>query len=152
MSARSTTTFDRFDPNDQYQNKPVVGDIDYKMCVDKYMAATKYWKRDSEVWTENSARIFNLVLQHYHPELEAELKNHLNWTVEGSDQNCITLLLMIRDMTHNMKESKQSTMAMVECAVELTTTYQKKSDTIEDYFELSTARKDTVNAHGGQAG
>ena len=45
------------------------------------MMASKKWTRDLEAWTEYSARIFNPVLQHCHPELEAELKNHSNWAV-----------------------------------------------------------------------
>ena len=89
------------------------------MDVDEYLEASKEWKRDSTQWTENNARIFNLVLQHCHPAVEAELKNHTNWLVARSDQDSIALLLMIRDMTHNMKDSKQGTMAIVETAVEV---------------------------------
>ena len=84
--------------------------------------------------------------------MEAELKNDTNWLVVRSDQDSIALLLMIRDMTHNMKESRQGTMAIVETAVELATTYQGKHDSMESYYELFSARVNTVNAHGGQAG
>ena len=122
------------------------------MDVDEYLEAAKEWKREFTQWTENNARIFNLVLQHCHPEVEAELKNHTNWLVARSDQDSIALLLMIRDMRHNMKESKQGTMAIVETAVELATTFQGKSDSMELYYELFSARFNTVNAHGGRAG
>ena len=37
-------------------------------------------------------------------------------------QDCIVLLVMIRDLTHNMKETKQGTMALVECHADLYTT------------------------------
>ena len=75
------------------------------MGVDEYLEASKDWKRDSNQWKENNARIFNLVLQHCHPEVEVELKNHTNWLVARSDQDSIALLLMIHNITHNMKDS-----------------------------------------------
>ena len=40
---------------------------------------------------------------------------------------------MIRDVTHNINETIQGTMALVECAVELFTTTQKPSESIDDY-------------------
>ena len=61
------------------------------------------WTRDAEAWTENSARIYNLVLQHCPPEQEAELQNHSKWN--QSAQNFIDLLLVIHDVTHNTKET-----------------------------------------------
>ena len=48
----------------------------------------------------------------------------------------VTLLLTIRDITHNMRESKQGGMAIVECAVEMNTTAQKSLETIEEYFNI----------------
>ena len=59
---------------------------------------------------------------------------------------------MIRDVTHNMKETKQGTMALVKCAVELYTTAQMLGKSIKDYYKISIARKDTVNAHGVKTG
>ena len=41
---------------------------------------------------------------------------------------------------------------MVKCAVELFATVQKPSESIDDYYKTFTARKDTVDAHGEQAG
>ena len=64
----------------------------------------------------------------------------------------VTLLFMIRDITHNMRESKQGVMAIVECAVEINTTTQKYSETTEEYFDIFEARRNTVNAQYGQAG
>ena len=59
---------------------------------------------------------------------------------------------MLRDITHNMKESKQGVMAIVECAAEINTTAQKSSEMTEEYFKISEARGNTVNAHDGRAG
>ena len=43
---------------------------------------------------------------------------------------------MIRKITHNMKESKQGVMVIVECAVKMKKTAQKSSETKEDYFDI----------------
>ena len=59
---------------------------------------------------------------------------------------------MIRDSTHNMKESEQGVMAIMECAVEMNTTSQKSSETTEEYFNIFGAQRNTVNAPDGRAG
>ena len=81
-----------------------------KTTLDEYMIEKKKYTMDFEARIENSARNYTLVLQHFPPDLEAELQNHANWAAGQRDQNSIYLLLMIRDMTHNMKENKQGTM------------------------------------------
>ena len=59
---------------------------------------------------------------------------------------------MIRDITHNMRENKQGVMVIVECAVEMNTTAQNSLETIEEYFDIFEAQRNTVNAHYGRAG
>ena len=44
----------------------------------------------------------------------------------------VTLLIMIRNIMHNMRESKQGVMDIVECAFEMNTTAQKYSETTEE--------------------
>ena len=63
-----------------------------------------------------------------------------------------TLLIMISDITHNMRYNKQGFMAIVECAVEMNTTAHKSSKITEEYFDIFEARRNTVNAHNGRAG
>ena len=71
VGATRATTLDRLDPGDNTQNRIVISNIDYKMDADEYLEASKEWKRDSTVWKENNARMFNLLLQNCHPELES---------------------------------------------------------------------------------
>ena len=59
---------------------------------------------------------------------------------------------MIRDLTHGMEETKQGTMALVQVHVDLFTTMQKPNELVEAYYKIFYARRDTVNAHGGEAG
>ena len=54
----------------------VVNDIEWKLELEEYMVLKKKHTRDAETWTENSDRIYNLVLLHCPPEVEAELQNH----------------------------------------------------------------------------
>ena len=67
-------------------------------------------------------------------------------------QSVVPLLLMIRYITHSMREGKQGVMAIVECAVKINTTVQKSSETTEEYFDIFEARRNTVNSHDGRAG
>ena len=46
----------------------------------------------------------------------------------------------------------QDTMALVECHADLYTTVQGPNESIGDYFKIFMAQKDTVNAHGREAG
>ena len=98
-------TNSRFGVGNLIEKIKVVEDIEWKLDLHEYTTLKKKWTREAEAWTENSARVYNLVLRHCPPELEAELQNHSKWN--RSDHNCIDLLLMIRDVTHNMKETKQ---------------------------------------------
>ena len=59
---------------------------------------------------------------------------------------------MICDLTHGRKESKQGTMALIQVHVDLFTTTQRPNESVEAYYKLFCARRDTVNAHGGEAG
>ena len=58
---------------------------------------------------------------------------------------------MIRNITHDMKKSKQGGMAIVECAVKMNTTAQKSSETTGKYFNIFEAQRDTVNTHDRRA-
>ena len=66
-----------------------------------------------------------MVLQHCPPDVEAEIKNQSTWNAGQEDQNMVTLILMIRDITHYTREIKKGVMAIVECAVEMHTNVQK---------------------------
>ena len=64
----------------------------------------------------------------------------------------VTLLLMIHDITHNMRESNQGVMAIVECAVEMNTTAEKSSETTDEYLDIFKAQRNSVDTHDGRAG
>ena len=59
---------------------------------------------------------------------------------------------MIRDITHNKKERKESVMTIVESDVELFTTVQAPDQDLNDYYKVFKAQVDTIDTHGGNAG
>ena len=97
-------------------------------------------------------RVYNLVLQHCPNYLEAELRNHTKWDATELAQDAIFLLGIIRDVTLNLKESREGTMNFVKCDVELKTTAQSSNETTNKYYKVFGTRKDMVNTHGGEAG
>ena len=92
------------------------------------------------------------MLQHCLKDLEAELCNHTKWDATELTQDAIALLGIIRDVPLNLKESRQGTMNFVKCDIKLKTTAQSSSETTDDYYKVFGTRKDTVNAHGREAG
>ena len=64
----------------------------------------------------------------------------------------IALLLMIRDITHNKKESKERVMTLVQSDVELFTTTQDPNQHLDEYYKVLKAQVNTIDAHGGNAG
>ena len=94
-------------------NFPVDDELDWKLELAEYTANKMKYKKYMKDWAENSARIYHLVLLHCPPGLIAELQNHSKWIDGKALQDCIVLLLMIRDLNHRMKETRQGTMALV---------------------------------------
>ena len=117
-------------------NTKLVDNAEWKIDLDLFRVLQKKYKKDQDTWIENRARTYNLVLQHCLPDVKAELKNQSTWTAGKDDQNVVTLLIMIRDITHITRKSKQGIMAIIECAVEMNTTTQKSSESTEDYFDI----------------
>ena len=55
------------------------------------------------------------------------------WVANAVAQDCIVILLMIRDLTNNMKDTMQGTMALVGCHSDFYTAVQEKGESLEDY-------------------
>ena len=66
-------TSDRF-TNVQLNTK-LVYNAEWKLDLDMFMVVQKKYEKDPDAWIENRARMYNLVLQHCPPDVEAELKN-----------------------------------------------------------------------------
>ena len=111
------------------------------MTLSEWSVKCSKYRKDVEAWTENSARVYNLVLTRCPSELESEMQNHSTWAANTTKQDCIEIVVMIRDLTHNTKETKQGTTALVECHANLYTTVQKPNNSIEDFKNLHGAKR-----------
>ena len=140
-------TSDRF--TNEHLNTKLVNDAKWKLDLDLFMVVQKKYEKDRDACIKNKAWTYNLVLQHCPPDIEVELKNQSTWTAGKDEQNVVTLLLMIRNTTHNMSEIKQSVMAIIDCAVQKKTTAHQSSETTEDYFDIFETQRNTVNTHNG---
>ena len=110
------------------------------------------YKKDIKDLQGNSAWIYHLLLLHCRPGFIPELHNHSRWIDGEALQDCIALLLVIRDLTHGMKETRQVTMALVQVHADLFTITQRPNKSVEAYYKMFCALRDTVNAHGGEEG
>ena len=85
-----------------------------------------------------------MVLLHCPPGLIADIQNHSRWIDGKALQDCIALLLIIRDLTHGMKETRQGTMALVQVHVNVFTTTQRPNESVEAYYKLFYARRNRL--------
>ena len=133
-------------------NVPVKDELDWKLELAEYTTDNMEYRKDMKDWAENSARIYHLVLINCPPDLIADIQNHSRWIDGKSLQDCIALLLIIRDLIHRTKETRQGTMALVQVHVDLFMSTQRPNESVKVYYKLFCARRDTVNVHGGKAG
>ena len=63
-----TKTVRRFVTGTVTKNVAVDDDIDWKMTLSEWIVKEQKYQKDVEAWTENSARVYNLVLGHCPPE------------------------------------------------------------------------------------
>ena len=97
-------------------------------------------------------RGYNLVLQHYLADLEAELKNQDAWGEVENTRSVVRLLTLIRDLQYNKTNRKCSIMATVEAEFNLFDGCQKNNQSTDAYYKVFTSTVDTINANGGTAG
>ena len=98
---------------------------------------------------QESARAYNLVLQHFPPELETRLTFQANWDQVWMDRDVVGLLKMVHDIDHNHDESKLGLMAIIECDLELALGFQGKIEDCDNFMAMFKAQVDTINAHKG---
>ena len=113
---KGAKTLNRFDA-DGKANPYMLDDADYKLDLNLFVAASKRHLLERQAWKENNSRVYNFVLQDCPMDLEAELRNHTKWYVTELAQDAISLLGIIRDVTLNLKESRQGMMNCVKCDV-----------------------------------
>ena len=134
------------------QLAPVKEEWEHDLDVDEFKLKRRAFQEQEAAWKENKAKCYYLVLSHCPKEFEQELWNSTKWAATEADQDMVALLLMIRDITHNKKEWKESVMTTVESNIELFTIIQEPGQDLDSYYKAFKAQVDTINAHGGNAG
>ena len=74
-----TKTVCRFVTGTTTKNVAVDDDINWKMELSEWIIKEQKYQKDSKASTENSARVYNLVLGHCPPGLRAVTQNH-SWS------------------------------------------------------------------------
>ena len=116
--------------NQKTENIPVDDEFDWRLELTEYTANKLEYKKELNNWTKNSTRVSHLVLLHCSSGLITELQNYSKWIAGKTAQDCIALLLMIQDLTHGMKETKQGMMALVQVHINLFTTTQRPNESV----------------------
>ena len=136
---------------DGNMNTPMVDDIDYQADMIVYLSKKKRYDKQELEWEELDAKGYSLVLQYCPPELTSEKKKIDSWPVTEDKQSVLMLLKMIRDIAHNVKQSKQSIMSTVENNSEMYLKYQYSMQSTSEFYKVFNATIKTINAHGGHA-
>ena len=100
-------------------------DMEYTFELQEFMETNKDKKKLRVAWRDINGKIYNLLLLQSAPDVVVGMKNHVDWDTVESGSDAIMLLEMLRDITHNLKESKQGVMALVECHIDMTWTHKK---------------------------
>ena len=132
-------------------NVPVMDDLDYAVETGEYSRKISRYESQIEVWADNDAKGFALVLQHCPEELEAELRNQEAWELISHHRSVVDLLVLIRDLQYNKSDRKRSIMATVEADFDLYSCAQGKQST-DEFYKVFQSTVDTINANGGRAG
>jgi hypothetical protein len=133
------------------KNVEVMDDLDYAIETGEYSRKISRYETQLEVWMDNDAKGYALVLQHCPEELQAELKNQEAWVAIDDARSVVRLLILIRDLQYNKSDRKRSIMATVEADFDLYSCAQG-SKTTGEYYKIFTSTVDTINANGGNAG
>ena len=56
-------------------NAKLIYNAKWKLDLDLFMVVQKKYEKYQDAWIKNISRTYNLVLEHYLPDVKAELKN-----------------------------------------------------------------------------
>ena len=122
------------------------------MLINIYSRDQDEWKRIIRHWKDNKSRMFTILLQHCPKDLMQRLKlNDRYWEVNDK-KDVITLVTMIRDVTHAHDDTTQGTMAILLSDIALYTTFMSSIDYTDDFYRTFLAMVETINVYCGSAG
>ena len=123
----------------------------FRIECEDYALNNKTYRSKKEKWDKNQPRAYNLVLQHFPPELETRLTTQTEWDQVWVDRDVIGLLKMIRNIAHNHDKNKLGLMVIIDSDMELYLGFQGPNEACDDYMAIYKARVDTINSHSDLA-
>ena len=80
------------------KNVTVMDDHDYKIESGEYSRKISRYETQLEVWGDNDAKRYPLVLQHCPEEFQAKLKNQEARVASNDAMSVVRLFILIRDL------------------------------------------------------
>ena len=131
---------------------PFKEEWEHDLNIEDFKIKRRAFQEQVAAWKDNKAKCCYLVLSHCPKELVPELRNSTKWAGTEDNRDVVALLKMIRDITHNKKERKESVTTIAKSDVELFTILQEPGQDLYNYYKVFKAQVDIINAHGGNAG
>ena len=110
----------------------------------------KVWVGENQAWKIDRSRLYALVMVHCPPNLEEILKMMSAWNTVREAHDAIDLLKMVRNVTHEQTEAKQTVMGFLGSTAELSTYHQEEKTSDVNYSIMFNATVESIKAHGGQ--
>ena len=132
------------------KNVEVMDDLDYAVKTGEYSRKISRYETQLKAWSDNIAKGYAFILQHYPEELQAELKNQEARAAIDDTRSIVRQLVLIKIAVQQVRQ-KRLIMATVEADFNLYL-YTQGSVTVDEYYKVFTSRVDTINANGGNAG
>jgi hypothetical protein len=102
-----------------WESSQVVNYLDYAMETGTYTRNISRYESQMEVWADNNAKEYAIVIQHCPNKLKAKLKNQEAWGRVNEQRSVAGLLVLIWDLQYNKTNRKRSSMATVEAEFNL---------------------------------
>ena len=115
-------------------------------------AALKKHIEAQQTWEDTKVKLFGLIRQHMHPNLEDKIKTSTGWdTIEEID-NVVGLMILIRKYTHDYNEATHGTANLVKHDINFLLGFQKENESLDEFHRNFKARADVIDSFGGQSG
>ena len=116
-------------------NEPIKDDFDWSIETDGYKRKTARHEAQIDLWADNNAKGYSLVLQHCPDKLETELRNQEAWVKIDAARSVVDLLILIRDLQYNKTDRKRSIMATVQADFDLYTCSQNGNQSTDNFYK-----------------
>ena len=87
-------------------NVPIKDNFGWSIETDQYKRKIAKHEAQVDLWADNNAKGYSLVLQHCPDDLETELRNQEAWSKIDAARSVVDLLILIQDLQYNKTDCK----------------------------------------------